>query len=57
MKLRSGKEYYYDTSPYSIEIDFDHASKMWRMNKLYIKEGSFKYKKKYPLLYNGYKVF
>lgn len=44
MKLRSGKEYYFETPPYNIAIDFDHASKMWRMNKLYIGEGSFKYK-------------
>lgn len=48
MKLRNGKEYSFTLSKnkpiYDNYIDFDHASKMWRMNKIYTGEGSFKYK-------------
>lgn len=48
MKLRNGKEYSFTQSKskpiYDNYIDFDHASKMWRMNKISIGEGSFKYK-------------
>ena len=48
MKLRNGKEYSFTLSKnkpiYDNYIDFDHASKMWRMNKISIGSGSFKYK-------------
>lgn len=44
MKLRNGKEYYFDNPVYDNKIDFDHSSKMWRINKISIGEGSFKYK-------------
>lgn len=44
MKLRNGKEYYIDNPIYEVSIDFDFASNMWRKNKIYIGEGSFKYK-------------
>lgn len=55
MKLRSGKEYN-KTPLYNINIDFDHASKMWRMNKIYMGEGSFKYKP-YNLKYTNLKKY
>ena len=45
MKLRNGKEYYTDTPLYEVVIDFGYASKMWRLNKISIGNGSFKYKK------------
>ena len=44
MKLRNGKEYYLNKPFYDNYIDFDHASKMWRINKISIGSGSFKYK-------------
>ena len=54
MKLRSGKEY--NKIPlYNIDIDFDHASKMWRMNKISFGEGSFKYKP-YNLRFTNLKI-
>ena len=40
MILRSGKMIGYDT----IVIDFDEASREWRKNKIYIGNGSFRYK-------------
>lgn len=55
MKLRNGKEYYFSKPLFSVDIDFDHASKMWRLNKISIGEGSFKYKNNIYLLYNGRK--
>lgn len=38
MVLRNGKNYI------EFMIDFDKASKLWRMNKIYIGYGIFKYK-------------
>ena len=40
MILRSGRMIGNDT----IVIDFDEASREWRKNKIYIGEGSFRYK-------------
>ena len=36
MKLRSGKEYFYECPLFEVKIDFDHASKMWLQNKIKI---------------------
>lgn len=44
MKLRSGIEYPIKRCIYEVYIDFDHASLLWRENKTYIGNGSFKYK-------------
>jgi hypothetical protein len=30
---------------YKVNIDFDHASKMWRKNKISLGNGMFKYKR------------
>ena len=47
MLLRSGFIYNEDSMiPEGIpplKIDFDHASKMWRENKIYLGNGMFKY--------------
>jgi len=32
-------------TPYSIQIDFEDASKRWRHNKIHLGEGVFRYKK------------
>lgn len=57
--LRSGKKYFSpENQPFKLillpkkinypnNIDFDHASKEWRKNKIYQGEGMFKYKLKY----------
>ena len=45
MKLRSGKEYFYDCPIFEVNIDIDHASKMWRKNKVSIGNGCYRYKK------------
>jgi len=44
MKLRSGKEYFYDCPLFEVKIDFDHASKMWLQNKIKIENGCYRYK-------------
>lgn len=44
MKLRNGKEYFYDSSIFEIKIDFDHASKLWLQNKIKIGNGCYEYK-------------
>lgn len=44
MKLRNGKEYYFDTPLYEVVIDFENASKLWRKNKISLVNGLFKYK-------------
>jgi hypothetical protein len=33
---------------YKVNIDFDHASKMWRKNKISLGNGMFKYKNASP---------
>lgn len=44
MKLRNGKEYFYDSPIFEMKIDFDHASKMWLQNKIKIGNGCYGYK-------------
>ena len=44
MKLRNGKEYFYDSPIFEVKIDFDHASKMWLQNKIKIGNGCYEYK-------------
>ena len=47
MILRSGFIYNEDSMIHEgippLKIDFDHASKMWRENKIYLGNGMFKY--------------
>ena len=51
MKLRNGKEYFYDCPLFEVKIDFDHASKMWLQNK--IKIGNYVHIGAYTLLHSG----
>lgn len=32
-------------TPYSVHIDFNTASRVWRQNKIHLGEGTFRYKK------------
>ena len=41
MILRNGKMIGSD----QVVIDFDHASEMWRQNKIYLGNGMFRYKR------------
>ena len=43
MILRSGFIYNEDSMILPLNIDFDHASKMWRKNKIYLGNGMFTY--------------
>ena len=43
MILRSGFIYNEGLMILPLKIDFDHASKMWRENKIYLGNGMFKY--------------
>ena len=43
MILRSGYMYNEGLMILPLKIDFDHASKMWRQNKIYLGNGMFKY--------------
>ena len=54
MKLRSGKEYFYDCPLFEVKIDFDHASKMWLQNKIKIENGCYRYRTNFLSKINVY---